>query len=46
MYYWINYGNIHIYISIHALLVNFGLTVVKVGDGVDQGLATEVTHLG
>ena len=44
-----NSGNIHVYISIHALLVNFELTrdvTLKVGDGVDQGPATELTHLG
>ena len=57
MYYWMNSGNIHVYISIHtflihALLGNFEVTedvtlhCGKVGGGVDQGPATEVTHLG
>ena len=51
MYYWMNSGNIHIYISIHALLelwaqkeCNYPYTAVKVGGSVDQGPATEVTH--
>ena len=49
---WLTFGQYLFYESIHAISelgvqdVTLPYTVVKVGGGIGQDLATEVTHLG